>query len=44
MTIKNDAKFGAELNCRFKIWHQKFDEFRPKYSKVSKIYILMGSF
>ena len=27
MTIKNDAKFGAELNCRFKIWHQKFDEF-----------------
>ena len=27
MTITNEAKFGAELNCCFKIWHEKFDEF-----------------
>ena len=28
----------------FQNWHDEIDKFWPEYSKVSKIYILMGSF
>ena len=28
----------------FQSWHEEFDEFWPKYLKVSKIFILMSSF
>ena len=36
MTPENDAKFEEELTCHFKI-DEKFDEFWPEYSKISKI-------
>ena len=37
--MKNDAKFGQELTCQFKI-----NKFWPKHSKISKICTLMGWF
>ena len=33
---------GIELS--FQNWHEEFDEFWPKHLKVSKIFILMGSY
>ena len=33
---------GTDLS--FQSWHEEFDEFWPKHLKVSKIFILMGSF
>ena len=44
MTMKNYAKFEEELDLSFQSWHEEFDEFWPKQLKVSKIFILMGSF
>ena len=44
MSMKNDGKFGEGIELSFQIWHEKFDEFWPEYSKVSKICVLMGSF
>ena len=32
------------INLLFQNWHKEFDRFRPEYSKVSKIFTLMGSF
>ena len=33
---------GTDLS--FQSWHEEFDEFWPEHLKVSKIFILMGSF
>ena len=44
MSMKNDGKFGEGIELSFQIWHEKFDEFWPEYSKVSKICVLMDSF
>ena len=39
MKLKRHTKFGKESTFRFKI-----DKFWPEHSKVSKSFILMGSF
>ena len=37
-------KIWREIDLSFQNWHEKFYKFWPEYSKVSKIFILMGSF
>ena len=44
MSKKNDAKFLKEFDLSLLNWHDKFDEFWPLHSKVSKICTLTGSF
>ena len=44
MKLKRDAKFGEESTCRLKIGISNLTNFDPSTSKVSKIFILMGSF
>ena len=44
MSKKNDAKFLKEFDLPLLNWHDKFDEFWPLHSKVSKICTLTGSF
>ena len=34
MTMKNDARRGIDLSVQN--WHEKFDEFWPEHSKISK--------
>ena len=36
MTLKNDAKFGEELTCRFKIDMYNFTDFNPSTRKSQK--------
>ena len=36
-------KIWRGIDLSFKKWHKKFDRFWPEHSKVSKIFILMGS-
>ena len=36
MTLKNDAKFGEELTCRFKINMCHFTDFNPSTRKSQK--------
>ena len=43
MTLKSDEKFEKKNNLLFWKW-QEFDEFWPEYSKVSKIFTLIGLF
>ena len=43
MQLKRDTKFGEESTC-LKIDIKEFDKIWPEHSKVSKIFILMGSF
>ena len=38
------CKIGRGIDLSFQNWHKKFDKFWPEHSKVSKIFILMGSF
>ena len=44
MKLKGDAKFGEELTCRLKIGISNLTNFDLSTQKVSKIFILMGSF
>ena len=44
MKLKKDTKFGEELTCRLKIGIRSLTNFDPSTQKVSKIFILMGSF
>ena len=37
-------KIWRGTDLLFQVWHEEFDEFWPKHSKVSKSFILMGSF
>ena len=37
-------KIWRGIDLSFQNWHKKFDKFWPEHSKVSKIFILMGSF
>ena len=37
-------KIWRETDLSFQSWHEEFDEFWPEHLKVSKIFILMGSF
>ena len=37
-------KIWSGIDLSFQNWHKKFDKIWPKHSKVSKIFILMGSF
>ena len=37
-------KICRGINSTFQNWHKEFDKIWPKHSKVSKIFILMGSF
>ena len=34
----------GRIDSSFKNWHKEFDKIWPKHSKVSKVFILMGSF
>ena len=43
MKLKRDAKFGEESTC-LKIGISNLTNFDPSTQKVSKIFILMGSF
>ena len=36
MTMKNDAKFVEELNCRFKIDIRNWTNFDPSFRKSQK--------
>ena len=38
------CKIWRGIDLLFQYWHEEFDEFWPKYLKVSKIFILMCSF
>ena len=38
------SKIWRGTDLSFQSWHEEFDEFWPKQLKVSKIFILMGSF
>ena len=44
MKRKRGAKFGEEWTCRLKIGISNLTNFDPSTQKVSKIFILMGSF
>ena len=44
MKLKGDTKLGAESTCRLKIGISNLTNFDPSTRKVSKIFILMGSF
>ena len=44
MTMKNHAKFEAELTCQCKIDMQNLQAFDPSTQKISKIFTLMGCF
>ena len=37
-------KIWRGIDLLFQSWHEEFDKFWPKHLKVSKIFILMGSF
>ena len=37
-------KICREIDSSFQNWHKEFDKIWPEHSKVSKIFILMGSF
>ena len=37
-------KIWRGINLSFKNWHKEFVKFWPEYSKISKIFTLMGSF
>ena len=43
MTLKNDAKLGEELTCRFKINLEDLTNFDPEHLKDSKICTSIGS-
>ena len=38
------CKIWNGIDLSFQNWHKEFDKFWPEHSKVSKIFILMGSF
>ena len=38
------CKIWRGIDLSFQNWHKEFDKFWPEHSKVSKIFILMGSF
>ena len=44
MKLKTDAKFGQESTRHLKIGMSNLTNFDPSVRKVSKIFILMGSF
>ena len=44
MKLKRDAKFAEESTCHLKIGISNLTNFDPSTRKVSKIFILMGSF
>ena len=44
MKLKRGAKFGEEWTCRLKIGISNLTNFDLSTRKVSKIFILMGSF
>ena len=44
MKLKRDTKFGEESFCRFQIGIRNLTNFDPSTRKVSKTFILMGSF
>ena len=44
MKLKRDTKFVEELTCRFKICIRNLTKFDLSTRKVSKVFILMGSF
>ena len=44
MTRKNYAKIERGTDLSFLSWHEKFYEFWPEHLKVSKMFVLMGSF
>ena len=41
---EEEYKTWRGINSSFQDWHKEFDKFWPEYPKVSKIFILMGSF
>ena len=41
---KELREIWRETDLSFQSWHEEFDEFWPVHLKVSKIFILMGSF
>ena len=38
------CKIGGGIDLTFKNWHEEFENFWPKHSKISKIYTLVGFF
>ena len=40
MTMKKDVEIEEELTMSVQNWHEEFDEFWHKHSKISKIYTL----
>ena len=41
---EEEYKIWRGINSSFQNWHKKFDKIWPKHLKVSKIFILLGSF
>ena len=44
MKLEEGYKIWRGIDSSFQNWHKEFDKIWPKHSKVSKIFILMGSF
>ena len=44
MKLKRDTKIWRGINSSFQNWHKEFDKIWLEHSKVSKIFILMGSY
>ena len=44
MKLEEGYKIWRGIDSSFQNWHKEFDKIWPEHSKVSKIFILMGSF
>ena len=44
MKLEEGYKIWRGIDSSFQNWHKEFDKIWPKHSKISKIFILMGSF
>ena len=44
MTMKNDAKFGEKLTCRFKTGMRNFTNFDPSTRKFQKFAYILAPF
>ena len=41
---KKGCKIRKDIDSSFQNWHKEFDKIWPEFSKVSKIFVLIGSF
>ena len=42
--LEEEYKISRGIDSSFQNWHKKFDKISPEHLKISKIFILMGSY